>query len=162
MLRSHPRLILDEGNGVLVIFSLDWKVRSHYLIRNVATHVEPHIVTAAQVRHAAHHFKSDPIQQHKCTNRRTARKQGLQQFIPQDNYISSLCSIQFVEPTPFLEGKITNLIKLWLCPQYLSTGGCEFAHLVQIATGNQGSRIADVGGLSDVQVVLIGKQVGPG
>src|SRR5215475_10259665 len=61
MLRSHARLILDEGNGVLVVLTLDGEIRGHDLERNIATHVEPVVVASAQMRNAADDLETDSI-----------------------------------------------------------------------------------------------------
>ena len=93
VLRRHKRLILDEGNGVLMVFSLEWEVRSHHLERNVATQIQPHVVAPAKMRHTAHHFKSDAIQKDERANRGTSGKQRLQQLVPEDDHIPPLYSV---------------------------------------------------------------------
>src|SRR5438105_2738306 len=46
VLGSHARLIFDKGNRVLVVFSLNRKGHRHHRERDVATHIQPHVVTA--------------------------------------------------------------------------------------------------------------------
>jgi len=145
-----------------MVFSLDREIGGHYLERNVAPHIEPHVVAATQMRHAAHHFKTDAIEEDECPNCGTAGKQDLQQFVPQHDYIAPLQSIQFIEPAAFLEGKVTDLIQLRLGAQNFPAASGEFADLVQIAAGNDGAGIADICGLPDIEVVLIGEQIRTG
>ena len=58
-----------------------------------------------------------PFSRTNDANRGTSGKQGLQQFVAQDDHIAPLRSVQFIEPAPFLEGKITDLVQLRLDAQ---------------------------------------------
>ena len=74
VLGGHARLIFNERNGVLVVFSLEREVRGHHRKRDVAAHVEPGIVAASEMRHAADDFEPDAVQQDECSHRRAAGK----------------------------------------------------------------------------------------
>ena len=146
-----------------MVFSLEREVRGHYLERDVGTHVQPIVVAAAEVRHAANDFKPDAIQQDKCAYRGPPGKQGLQQLVTEDDHISSLRSVHFIEPASLLEREITYPVKLRLRTQDFATGVGEFAHLVQVGARKQRAGVADVWSfLTDIYVVLVGKQIGTG
>src|ERR1700722_1772116 len=94
------------------------------------------------MRQTAHYFKTDAIEEDECPNCRTAGKQYLQQFVSQHNYIAPLQSIHFVEPAAFPEGKITDLVQMWLGAQNFSAAGGEFADPLEVAAGKYRRGIA--------------------
>src|ERR1700731_438370 len=103
-------LIFNKRNGVLVIFSLEREVRCHHGERDVATHIQPSVVAAAEVRQGANHLEPEAVQKDESAQRRAAGEEGFQQFAAEDDHIASLRFVHFIEPSPLLEGKITYLI----------------------------------------------------
>src|SRR4051794_27499078 len=65
MFRSHSGLIFDERNRVLMVLAFNWECCSHHFKGNISAHVQPHVVTAAQMRHAADNFEPEAINEHK-------------------------------------------------------------------------------------------------
>src|SRR5205085_12328694 len=127
VLGGHARLVFDKGNRVLVVFSLNQKGHRQHRERDVATHIQPYVVTAAEVRHAANDFEPEPVQQDERANRRTAGEQGFQQFVAEDDHIAPLRQVHFIKPPSLFEREITDLVELRLYAQNLAAGVGEFA-----------------------------------
>jgi hypothetical protein len=145
-----------------VVFSFDGEIFSHHLKGNVAAHIEPEVVAAAEVGHAADHFEAQAIDQDERADRGAAREQRLLQFVAEDNDIAALQAVQFIEPAAFFQGQVTDLVEIRIGAQDFAAASGEFADLVQIVAGDDGAGIADEAGVSDVAVILIGEQVGAG
>src|SRR4051794_23171945 len=65
MFRGYPGLIFDERNRILMVLAFNWERCGHHFKGNISAHVQPHVVTAAQMRHAAHNFEPEAINEHK-------------------------------------------------------------------------------------------------
>src|SRR5439155_21904589 len=115
-------------------------------------------VAAAAMGHAANHCKPDAIKLDERAHRWAPGEQRLQQFVTKHDHIASLRPVQFIEPASLLEGKVTDLVELRFCSQDFAARVGEFAHRMQVTTGNQGGSVADAWGLrADIEVVLIGE-----
>ena len=59
---GHARLIVDQGDGILVVLTLKREVGRHHLEGNVAAHVGQVFVTPADALHGTDDLKSDAIE----------------------------------------------------------------------------------------------------
>jgi hypothetical protein len=103
--------------------------------------------------------EAQPVDQHERTQRGPAREQRFQQLVSQHDHIASLNSIQIVEPPPFLQRQITDLVQLGLRSQDLAAPAGKFADLVQIPPRNEWNRIPDMSRQLDIAVVLRGQKI---
>src|SRR5262249_7171766 len=73
--------------------------------------------------------------------------------------MAPLRSIQIVQPAPFFKRKITYLVELGLHTQDFTASVAEFAHFMQVLTGQHRTGVAHMGSAANVSVILIGDQI---
>ena len=112
MLGCAAGLILDERDGVLVVFSFDREVGGHHWKRNIAAHIQPDVVAAAEVRHGPDDFEANAVQEYECAQGGTSRKQRLQQFVSEDDHIPPLRGVHLIQPPSVFNGEVADLVQL--------------------------------------------------
>ena len=161
MFGGHMRLILDERDRILVVLALQRKIRRHHFIRNVSPVIEPHVVAAAQVGHAPDHLKAQAVDQDERAQRRTSREEHLGELVSQHDHVAALRAIQIVEPAPFLQRQVTDLVQLRLGPKNFPASVGKLAYLVQVSTRNDGASITHLRSVPYVLIILVREQIRP-
>ncbi len=162
VLVGHAGLVVDEGDGILVVLALERKQSRHHPKGKIAAHVGGVVVTASHALHRANHFERDVIQDDACTHGWTSRKQVLDEFIAQHDDVASLRFVQIVEPAPLIEREVADLAELGFDACDLAVGAGKLTDRAHIRANENRRSIANVRSFfADVDIILIGKQVSP-
>src|SRR6266478_5462747 len=163
VLRGYARLIIDQGDGALVVLALKREACGHHLERNVAAHVCKVFVTPADALDGADHFKPYVVEQDGSADRGSSGEEVPGQFVAEDDDVAFLRFVQTIKPAPLLDGKKPDLIELRLHADNLPVGSGEFANRTHIIASQKRRSVANVGSFpTDVRVVLVGKQIAAG
>ena len=159
MFRPRAGLVVDERDCALLLVSFERKVLGHHLVGNISTSIGRVVVASADAPESADHLETNPIEHDGRAQRWTSRKEIAGHFVAQDDHVALLSAVQIVDPAPLLERKKADLTVLRLNAGNLSAGAGELTDRAHVVTSQDWRSIADIGGRTNVEVVLIGQQV---